>query len=106
MTYSISCVLLIPAAHRDAVNALAESLGYGPSNLNVELVHTDGSSWYGCHTWCVQTFLDQLADPLYAGEAVAALVVSAVTDGSPADNWAEALAAHSLSVVEPVEVLE
>ena len=104
MTYSISCVLLIPASHRDAVNGLAESLGYGPSNMDVELVHTDGSIWWGCHTWCTQAFLDQLADPAYAGEAMDALVVSAVVDGIPADNWAAALAAQGLSVVEPVEV--
>jgi hypothetical protein len=97
MTYNISCVLLIPAAHRDAVNALAESLGYGPNNLSVELVHADGGIWYGCHTWCAQSFLDQLADPAYSGSAMAALVVSAVPDGDSASNWAEALAEHELS---------
>lgn len=105
MTYSISCVLLIPAAHRDAVNGLAESLGYGPDNLNVELTHADGNIWYGCHTWCVQAFLDQLADPAYAGEAMDALVVSAVPDGSPASNWGEALAAKSLAMTKSKDAI-
>ena len=100
MTYSISCVLLIPSAHRDAVNALAESLGYGPDNLSVPLTHTDGSEWFGCHTWCVQAFIDELADPAYAGEVVDALVVSAVADGDPTSNWAETLQANGLSAVE------
>ena len=103
MTYNISCVLLIPAQHRDAVNALAESLGYGPDNLSVPLTHADGSKWYGCHTWCVQAFIDELADPAYAGEVVDALVVSAVPDGDPTSNWAETLQANGLSSVESSE---
>lgn len=33
-----------------------------------------------------------------------ALIVSAVVDGIPTDNWADALASQELSVVEPVGV--
>ena len=106
MSYSISVVLLTPSIHREAVNQLAESLGYGPDNLSVELQHTDGSVWYGCHTWATQAFLDQLSDPLYAAPAMDALVVSAVPGGDPAGNWANALSAQGLSVVEPVEVVQ
>lgn len=97
MTYSISCVLLIPAAHREAINALAESLGYGPDNLSVPLTKTDGSPWFGCHAWCTQAFLDRLSDPAYAGEARSALVVSAIPDGDAGSNWALALASNGLS---------
>lgn len=99
MTYSISCVLLIPAAHREALNTLAESLGYGPENLSVPLTDANGATWFGCHTWCMQVFIDQLADPMYAGEARSALIVSTIDGGDPASNWAQALADNGLSMV-------
>lgn len=99
MTYSISCVLLIPAAQREAINALADSLGYGPGNLSVPLVKAGGAKWFGCHTWCMQTFPDQLADPAYAGEARSALVVSAIPGGDAGSNWAQALADNGLTVI-------
>jgi hypothetical protein len=99
MTYSISCVLLIPVAHHEAVNTLAEALGYGPNNLSVELVAVDGSAWFGGHTWCTQAFLDQLADPAHQNEDTAALIISALVDGEANDNWAQALAANGLTMV-------
>jgi hypothetical protein len=99
MTYSISCVLLIPGEHREAINALADSLGYGPDNLSVPLIRADGFHWYGCHTWCSQTFFDQLADPAYVSEALSALVISAVHDGNPVSNWSQALVQYDLLVV-------
>lgn len=103
MTHSISCALLIPAAHREAVNALADSLGYGPDNLSVPLSKADGSPWFGCHTWCTQAFLDLLADPAYQGEALSALIVSVIPDGDPASNWAQALTTNGLSAIQDQE---
>jgi hypothetical protein len=100
MTYSISCVLLIPREHREAINALADSLGYGPDNLSVPLLKSDGSQWYGCHTWCAQTFLDQLADPGHQNEVTAAMVISAVIDGDPTSNWEQMLLTNGLSTIE------
>lgn len=100
MTHAISCVLLIPGAHLAAINALADSLGYGPNNLSVPLRKADGSLWHGCHTWCTQIFLDQLDDPTYTGEARAALVVSLVEDGDPAVHWEQALASNGLTLIE------
>lgn len=97
MTYSITCVLLIPGEHRDAINALANSMGYGPDNLSVPLTKADGAQWFGCHTWCQQAFLDQLADPAYACEALNALVVATIDGGDPTSNWAQALASNGLS---------
>lgn len=99
MTFSISCVLLIPGAHREAINSLADSLGYGPDNLSVPLTKGDGAQWYGCHTWCTSELLELLADPTYQGEVLSALVVSAIPDGDAGSNWAQALAANGLTVV-------
>lgn len=100
MSYTISCVLLIPAEHRAEINALAESLGYGPNNLSVSLADSSGNKWYGCHTWCEQVFIDQLNDPIYASDAISALVISAIDGGVPSDNWHTCLASHGLSLAE------
>ncbi|MFL1477863.1 MULTISPECIES: hypothetical protein [Pseudomonas] len=100
MTYSISCVLLIPDAHRDDMNALAEEQGYGPDNLSVPLVKSDGTKWWGCHTWCVPSFSDGLlARPTGPDETLNALIVSAVPDGNPTTHWAETLEEYRLSVI-------
>lgn len=100
MSYSISCVLLIPSVHRDAINDLADSLGYGPGNLSVALKASDGAFWFGCHTWCAQSFLDQMADPAHSGPAMSALIVSAIEGGSASENWNQALNDHDLSLVD------
>lgn len=103
MSYDLSVVLLIPAQHREAINTLAEELGYGPGNLSVPLTKTDGSPWFGCHAWCTQAFLDRLSDPVYAGEVLSELIVSAVPEDTAYSNWNNTLAANGLSVVETEE---
>lgn len=99
--YSISCVLLIAGEHREAINSLADSLGYGPDNMSVPLMKPDGAQWFGCHTWCAQAFLDQLSDPAYQGAAMSALVVSAIDGGEPLSNWAQALLDNHLTIKSP-----
>lgn len=101
MSYTLSVVLLIPSQHREAINTLAEELGYGPDNMSVPLMKPDGAQWFGCHTWCVQAFLDQLVDPKYACEALSALVVSAIDCGDPTSNWAQALLDNHLTIKSP-----
>ena len=97
MSYGLSCVLLIPAAHLDAINALADSLGYGPGNLSIELVGPNASRWYGCHTWCNEAFLQSFGDQA-PGPALSALVVSVADCSiSPAGHWALALAENGLA---------
>jgi hypothetical protein len=101
--YPLSVVLLIPAAHREAINTLAEAMGWGPGNMSREL--TDGSAtWYGCHTWAAHSFLDEFgqAPPEYA-EPLAALAMSVIEGGNPSEHWAATLDAHGLTAVEPVE---
>lgn len=96
--YNYSVVLLIPAAHKDAINELAESLGWGPDNLSIELQGADGT-WYGCHTWAAAGFLEQIANT-EDSPALSALVVSAVQGGDPLANWNATLSEHNLTRVE------
>lgn len=97
MSYGLSVVLLIPSAHVAAINELADSLGYGPNNLTVELVGPGASRWYGCHTWCNEAFLQSFGDQAPRPE-LPALVVSVADDSiSPADHWALALEENGLA---------
>lgn len=98
--YNLSVVLLIPAAHRDAINAYAESRGWGPDNLSIELSGAGGAVWYGCHTWAAPEFLAELASPPSGGgyeAALADLVTSVVPDGDPRANWASTLSEYGLT---------
>jgi hypothetical protein len=101
-TYNISLVLLIPALHQPAINALAESLGWGPDSLSVQLKDAEGNDWYGSHSWVAPGFLEMLADPPEGSplDALAALKVSAVGGGDPLENWNQALEENGLLRVE------
>ena len=95
MSYPLSVVLLIPAAHKDAINALAEQLGWGPNNLSIPLNDVE---WYGCHTWATSGFMDHFASaPAEAAATIAALIVSTKEGGSPAEHWAQALAENGMT---------
>lgn len=99
--YTLSVVLLIPAAHQAEINALAEEAGYGQENITRPLLHTDGSEWFGGHTWAAPAFLTDLgsAPP---SEALAALVMSVREGGEPLEHWTETLEANGLEAVKVI----
>ena len=99
MSYDLSVVLLIPAVHRDAINTLAEAMGWGPGNLRRELIHSDGSTWYGCHTWAAPAFMDEFANaPAEFAGPLSALVMSVIEGGNPIEHWNSTLSLHGISV--------
>lgn len=104
--YTLSVVQLCPDAYADAADAIAEAAGYGPNNLSVELRHTDGSTWWGCHApWIPAVFEVKTAptgDP-QIDSVLAQVVTSAQTRDDYYAHWTEALAANGLTVVEPAE---
>ena len=100
--YSLSIVLLIPDAHKQAINALAEAAGYGPDSLSVELRAADSSIWWGGHTMAMPEFLDVLAGAAAENpEPLAALIMSVhdteLGESSELPHWQEALAANNLT---------
>lgn len=107
MSYDLSVVLLIPDDQRDLINQYAESLGWGPDNLSVELVHTDGSTWWGCHTMADAGFLELMGSPPDTEDetdympALAVLVSSIVPGCDPLEHFNAALAANNLTRVTP-----
>lgn len=109
-----SCVLILPAALRDAGNALAEAMGWGSCNYSVPL-SADGqepATHYGLHAWVADTFLSLLEA---AGEGimpegldypaedfasvVGALIASFRDDST--GHFADVIEANSLQVIEP-----
>lgn len=97
MTYSISCVLVIPVTLQAAANTLIDSYGYGPGNLSVAVEKiSDSSAWRGCHVWCDQEFIDFIQ----ANQASVFLGQMIMSSGpGPANtNWASTLAANGLRV--------
>lgn len=99
--YTLSVVQLCPDAYRDAANAIAESAGYGPKNLSVELRDADGGVWWGCHAWWIPSVLEAAMNPPdeVPGTADLAQVITSVqVGGDPQQHWQAALAANGLSV--------
>lgn len=90
---------------RIAAEAIAAAYGYGEGNLSVELRHTDGSTWWGCHAWWTPSALELVQTPPEdvpgAAEVMAQVITSVREGGAAFEHWQEALAAHGLSVYQP-----
>ena len=116
--WTISVVLIAPAALLEQVNALATAMGWGPDCYSVPLSLTGAApaTHWGLRTWATASFV-ALVDGAARGELpqelagtfapadvatlIAALIIStdpAVTD--PAGHFAQALDAHGLQVIE------
>lgn len=113
--YTLSVVQLCPATHSDAADAIAEAAGYGPGNLSVQLVHTDTSTWRGCHAWWIPAVLaaksaptgDPAVDDVLAQVVTSVVDTTGMTDTELSEvaltHWQSALAANGLTVVTPAE---
>ena len=49
--FNLSVVKIIPDAHKDSVNQIAELYGCGENNLSVKLIDSNGAVYWGCHSW-------------------------------------------------------
>ena len=107
MKFNLSVVNIIPDAHKDAINLIAEAYGCGPNNLSVKLQGEDGIYW-GCHSWWkpedYAVFSDdelrQQIVPADLQPALEHLYERLVLDGDAQENWQSALDELGLSVVE------
>lgn len=104
--FNLSVVNIVPDAHKDAVNQIAELYGCGPNNLSVKLQGEDGIYW-GCHSWWKPEDYAQFSDADLRAQVVPAELVPALEflyerlmlDGDAQENWQAALALHGLSEV-------
>jgi hypothetical protein len=104
--FNLSVVNIIPDAHKDAINQIAEACGCGPNNLSVKLQGADGIYW-GCHSWWKpedyavfsNDELRQQAVPTELQPALEFLYERLMLDGNAQENWQAALALNGLSEV-------
>lgn len=107
MKFNLSVVNIIPDAHKDAINQIAELYGCGPNNLSVKLQGEDGTYW-GCHSWWKpedyaifsNDELRQQVVPTELQPSLEFLYERLMLDGSAQENWQTALKELSLSPVE------
>lgn len=106
MKFNLSVVNIIPDAHKDALNQIAELYGCGPNNLSVKLQGEDGIYW-GCHSWWkpedYAIFSDdelrQQVVPTELQPSLEFLYERLMLDGDAQENWQAALALNGLSEV-------
>ena len=107
MSYNLSVVNIIPDAHKDAINQIAELYGCGENNLSVKLIDSNGAIYWGCHSWWkpedYALFSDDdlraLVVPEELAPALEFLYERLVIDGDAQENWQAALALNELSEV-------
>ena len=106
MSYNLSVVNIVPDAHRDSINQIAELYGCGPNNMSVKLQGLDGIYW-GCHSWWKPEDYAQFSDtdlraqiiPTELAPSLEFLYERLMLDGSAQENWQAALEDLNLTLV-------
>ena len=104
--YSLSVVNIVPDAHKDAINQIAELYGCGSNNLSVKLQGEDGIYW-GCHSWWKPEDYALFSDdelraqivPTELQPSLEFLYERLMLDGNAQENWQAALDELGLVVV-------
>lgn len=104
--FNLSVVNIIPDAHKDTINQIAELYGCGENNMSVKLQGDDGIYW-GCHSWWkpedYAAFSDdelrQQVVPTELQPALEFLYERLVLDGDSQENWQVVLSELGLSEV-------
>lgn len=98
-----SAIMTVPAAYRDAANAFAVSMGWGPDNYSVPLSPTGAepaTHWTLCAT-VGQGFLDLLAAPPPEALPIMAVVnIDISAEMSGRDHFMAVIGALGLAVIE------
>ena len=105
--FNLSVVNIIPDAHRDSINQIAELYGCGQNNMSVKLQGPDGIYW-GCHSFWKPEDYAQFSDaelrvqivPTELLPSLEFLYERLMLDGNSQENWQSALDELSLTLVE------
>ena len=105
--YSLSVVNIVPDAHKDAINQIAELYGCGPNNLSVKLQGDDDIYW-GCHSWWKPEDYAVFSDAELRAQIVPSelqpslefLYERLMLDGDARENWTAALSEHGLTLTQ------
>ena len=105
--FNLSVVNIVPDAHKDAINQIAEAYGCGPNNLSVKLQDTEGNIYWGCHSWWKPEDYAAFSDEELRNQVVPDelkpslehLYERLMLDGSSQANWQSALDELNLTLV-------
>ena len=108
MKFNLSVVNIIPDAHKDAINQIAELYDCGENNLSVKLIDSSGAIYWGCHSWWKPEHYalfsdDELRQQVVPAElqpALEFLYERLMLDDNSQENWQSALDELSLTLVE------
>ena len=108
MKFNLSVVNIIPDAHKDAINQIAEIYGCGENNLSVKLIDSTGVIYWGCHAWWKPEHYAVFSDDELRAQVIPAELAPAleflyerlVLDGDAQENWQSALDELGLSLIE------
>lgn len=108
--FNLSVVNIIPDAHRDSINKIAELYDCGENNLSVKLVDSTGAIYWGCHSWWKPEDYALFSDdelraqviPTELQPSLEYLYERLMLDGNSQENWQSALDELGLSLVESV----
>lgn len=106
--FNLSVVNIIPDAHKDAINQIAELYDCGSNNLSVKLHDAEGNVYWGCHSWWKPEDYAQFSDdelrqqvvPAELQPALEHLYERLMLDGNSQENWQSALGELGLSEVQ------
>lgn len=107
MSFNLSVVNIVPDAHKEAVNRIAELYDCGPNNLSVKLQDAEGNVYWGCHSWWKPEDYalfsnDELRNQMVPEElkpSLEHLYERLMLDGDAQDNWQSALDELALTTV-------
>ena len=108
MKFNLSVVNIVPNAHKDAINQIAEPYGCGENNLSVKLIDSSGAIYWGCHSWWKPEHYAIFSDdemraqiiPAELSPALEHLYERLMLDGNSQENWQSALIGLGLMLVE------
>ena len=106
--FNLSIVNIIPDEHREAVNQIAELYGCGENNLSVKLIDSNGTVYWGCHSWWKPEDYALFSDEELRAQIVPPELLPSleflyerlVLDDNAQENWQQALVEMGLSLVE------
>lgn len=93
--FNLSVVNIIPDAHKDAINQIAELYDCGKNNLSVKLIDSSGAVYWGCHSWWKPEDYATFSDDELRAQVVPAELAPALKhlyerlmlDGDAQENW-------------------
>ena len=105
---NLSVVNIIPDAHKDAINQIAEIYGCGENNLSVKLIDSNGAVYWGCHSWWKPEDYAVFSDeelraqivPIELQPSLEFLYERLMLDGNAQENWQAVLGELGLSLAQ------